>query len=140
MPDIEYKDNHHSHVFCCLTKGCGGVVHHFMDNDASTSNLIKHAWKCFGENTIKFARSAKNAQEVHDKIIGSIPRDESITAMYEWKDCEKVTCSHCQHMKMVTRYVVLHTYRPPVETLDRTELVHWVSESNWPFNIVEDCS
>jgi hypothetical protein len=65
-------------------------------------------------------------------------RDGSITAVFERKDREKVTYSHRQHTKTETRYVALHTCRPPVDLLDRTELVRWVSESNRPFNIVED--
>jgi hypothetical protein len=87
------------------------------------SNLIKHAWKCFGEDTITAARSTKNAQEVHDKIIGSILRDGTITAVFERKDREKVTYSHCQHTKTKTRYVVLCTCRAPVDLFDRAELV-----------------
>ena len=136
-PNIEYKDNRHCHVFRCLAKGCGSVVCHFVDNDL-TSNLIRHAWKCFSEDTINAAKSAKNAQEVCNKIVGSILRDGSITAVFERKDCKVVTYSHHQHTKMETRYVVLRTCRPPVDSLDRTELVRWVSESNRPFNIVED--
>jgi len=77
----------------------------------------------FLKDTINSAKSAKNAQEVRNKIVGSILRDGSIMAMFERKDCKKVTYSHRQHMKMETRYVVLRTCRPPVDSLDRTELV-----------------
>ena len=137
-PDIEYKDNRRSHVFRCLAKGCSGVVRRFVDNDASTSNLIRHARKCFGEDTVKAAKNAKDAREVRDKIVGSILRDGTITAVFQRKDREKVSYSHRQHTRTETRLVALHTCRAPVDSLDRAELVRWVAESNRPFHIVED--
>ena len=117
-PDIEYKNNRCSHIFCCLAKGCSGVVHHFVDNDVLTKNLIRHARKCFGEDTVTVAKNAKDAQEVCDKIVGSILRDGTITAVFQRKDREKVFYSHRQHTRTETRLVALHTCRAPVDSLD----------------------
>jgi hypothetical protein len=104
-PEIEYKDERRCHVFKCLAKGCNGTVRRFVDRDASTSNLIKHAKRCFGDDTVKAASTAKNSQEVHQKIVASLLRDGSITMLFERKDKTTKTYSHRQHTKMETRYV-----------------------------------
>jgi hypothetical protein len=102
-PDIEYKDDRQAHVFHCAAKGCESVIRRFVDKDALTSNLIKHARKCWGEETVKTASLAKSAEEVRDKIVGSILKNGSITVIFERKAKANVTCSHRNFTKRETR-------------------------------------
>jgi hypothetical protein len=85
MPIIEYKEERWVHVLHCLADDCSTVVRRFVDRDSSTSNLIKHAKRCFGEDTVKAAMTAKNATEVRDKIVGGILRNGKLTTMFEKK-------------------------------------------------------
>jgi hypothetical protein len=101
-PDIEYKDNRRAHLFRCSAKGCSTVVRRFVGRDASTSNLIKHAKKCWGDDTVKAASDAKDAHEVRETVVGSILKDGSITAVFARKTKE-VAYSHRQHTKMETK-------------------------------------
>jgi len=53
---------------------------------------------------------------------------------------ETVTYSHHQHTPEETRQAIVN--HPPHLALTKSpsaEIVHWVSESMWPFNIVKDC-
>jgi hypothetical protein len=49
------------------------------------------------------ASSAKNAEEVRDKIIWSIMKDGFITAVFEHKVRANVTYLHRNHTKQETR-------------------------------------
>jgi hypothetical protein len=111
MPEIEYKDERRSHVFHCLADGCDNVVWRFVGRDSSTSNLIKHAKKCFGEDTVKAATSAKNAMEVRDKIVGGMLKNGKLTTVFERKDRQRVSYSHRQHSKVETKFVATHLQR-----------------------------
>jgi uncharacterized DUF497 family protein len=105
-----------------MAKGCETRIRRFVDRDTSTSNLIKHAKKCWGEDTVTAASTAKDAKEVRDKVVGSILKNGSLTASFEIKGKGKVRYSHRQHTKAETR----------------GEIVKWVSESLRPFQIVHD--
>jgi hypothetical protein len=113
MPIIEYKEERRVHVFHCLADDCSTVVRRFVDRDSSTSNLIKHAKRCFGEDTVKAAMTAKNATEVRDKIVGGILRNGKLTTMFEKKGqrVQHVNYSHRQHSKVETRFVDAHLER-----------------------------
>ena len=107
-PLIEYVDTRRCHTFTCAAKSCTTGVRQFLDQkDASTSNMRRHAKKCWGDETVKLADSAKSPQEVRDKIAGAILQDGSVTAAFERKGKEKVTYSHRQHTKRETRQVIL---------------------------------
>jgi hypothetical protein len=54
---------------------------------------------------VKIADTAKDSQEVHDKIAGSILRDGSITTAFKRKGEENVTYSHRQYTKAETKCV-----------------------------------
>lgn len=84
------------HEFKCQARGCKVKVRWFLDKgDArSTGNMRKHVCLCWGDEVLKAADSAKNANEVRHKIIGSILRNGSITASFEWKGKGKITYSH----------------------------------------------
>jgi hypothetical protein len=110
-PLIEYMDKRRCHTFTCVAKGCTTSIRRFLDQkDASTGNMRRHAKNCWGEETLKLADTAKNHQEVRDKIAGAILRDGSVTAAFKRKGKEKVTYSHRQHTKRETRCVILFLY------------------------------
>lgn len=112
-------------TFKCAARGCGVSVNRFLDkkDQASTSNLQRHAKRCWGHDMVREAKNAKNIDEVHDKIIGSLLRDGSITEVFERKT-GTVTYSHRAHTRVEAR----------------TEFVRWVAESLRPFKIVKDCA
>jgi hypothetical protein len=82
-----------------------------MDVDTPTSNLIKHAKKCFGEDTVKTAMMVKNSGEVREKIVANILRNGTLTTMFEKKDQQHVSYSHRQHSKIETQLVATHLCR-----------------------------
>ncbi|KAG1866660.1 hypothetical protein DFJ58DRAFT_654764, partial [Suillus subalutaceus] len=91
----------------------------------STGNMRKHVRSCWGDEVLKAADEAKDANEVRQRIVGSFLQNGSITASFEHKGKMKVfTCSHRQHTQAETR----------------AEIVCWVSESLHPFNIIKDCA
>jgi hypothetical protein len=99
-------------------------VRRFLDKgDArSTSNMRKHAKKCWSEEVVASADKANNADEVRWTTVKGSLNPQSITAVFERKGKGKVTYSHRQHTKLEAR----------------AEIVRWVSESKRPFNIVKD--
>jgi hypothetical protein len=106
----------------CLHKSRG--VRRFLDKgDArSTSNMQKHAKKCWGNGIITSADKANNADDVRRTTVKGVLNPQSITAAFERKGKGKVTYSHRQHTK----------------TESRAKIVRWVAESKRPFSIVED--
>ena len=72
----------------------------------STGNMRKHAKVCWGDEVLKAADDAKNAEEVRTKIVASVLRNGSITASFERKGKGRVTYSHRQHTKSETRWVI----------------------------------
>jgi len=99
-------------------------VRRFLDKgDARlTSNMRKHAKKCWGEEVVTSADNAKNANEVRATTVMGALNPQSITAAFERKGKGKVNYSHGQHTK----------------TEARAEIVRWVAESKRPFEIVAD--
>ena len=107
-PTIETNDNRRAHAFRCMAKGCKVRIRRFLDKkDAcSTGNMRKHAKVCWGDEVLKAADDAKNAEEVRTKIVASVLRNRSITASFERKGKGRVTYSHRQHTKSETRWVI----------------------------------
>jgi hypothetical protein len=54
---------------------------------------------------LKLADTAKNPQEVWDKIAGAILKDGSVMAAFERKGKQKATYSHRQHTKQETKCI-----------------------------------
>ena len=125
-PKIELVKGRRSHVFRCLGKNCKVRIRRFMDTkDArSTSNMRKHVKSChgWGKAVLDAADSAKNAEEVREKIVKGILWDGSITEAFERKSNGKPTYSN----------------RPHTHTEVKAEIVRWVCESIRPFDIVYD--
>ena len=98
-PIMEEVSNRRSHVFKCCARGCKVTVCRYLNTaDArSTGNMRKHAKKCWGAEALKAADSVKNADDVREKIVGSILRTGSIMQAFERKGQGKVTYLHRQH-------------------------------------------
>jgi transcriptional/translational regulatory protein YebC/TACO1 len=56
---------------------------------------------------VKLADTAKNLEEVRDKIAGAILKDGSVTAAFERKGKQNVTYSHRQHTKQETKCILM---------------------------------
>ncbi|KAG0702377.1 hypothetical protein DFH29DRAFT_787707, partial [Suillus ampliporus] len=95
-PQIIEIDGHRAHNFKCQAKRCKTKVRRYLDKgDAClTGNMWKHVRSCWGDEVLKAADQAKNANEVHQKIIGSLLRNGSITTSFERNGKGKVTYCH----------------------------------------------
>ena len=112
-PIIEYVDGRHAHSFVCAAthfRSTSRHVRRFLNTkDAkSTSNLRRHALKCWGEDNLNAARS-RLADEVREATKGATASG-SITAAFEWKGKRKVSYSHRQHTRTKTKYVYKLTW------------------------------
>ncbi|EIM91972.1 uncharacterized protein STEHIDRAFT_47451, partial [Stereum hirsutum FP-91666 SS1] len=126
-PEVKYEKTRRYHAFRCNARFCKGksrIVNRFLDSKDhnSTSNLRKHAKKCWGDEIINTADQAKDASEVRNKIMGGFLRDGSITTAFERKGKGEVLYSHRAH----------------TWTQSRAEFIRWVSESLRPFKIVNN--
>jgi hypothetical protein len=99
-------------------------VRRFLDTGdvKSMSNIRKHAKKCWSADVVAAADEANNANEVWLTTVKGLLDPQSIMVAFEQKGKGKVTFLHRQHTK----------------TESRAEIVRWVMESKWPFNIVSD--
>ncbi|KAG1726410.1 hypothetical protein EDB19DRAFT_1618414, partial [Suillus lakei] len=98
-PQIIEIDGRHAHDFKCQATRCKTKVRRYLDKgDAcSTGNIWKHVHSYWGDEVLKAADQAKNANKVRQKIISSFLQNGSITASFECNGKGKVTYSHCQH-------------------------------------------
>jgi hypothetical protein len=109
VPVVEYVADHRCHSFVCAATSClhrsRGVRRYLDKKDAnSTSNLRKHAKKCWGDDVVRAADNAKTADQVREITIGGGTLSaQSITAAFERKGKGKATYSHRQHTKAESR-------------------------------------
>ena len=105
-PQIVEVDGRHAHDFKCQAKRCKNKVRRYLDKgDArSTGNMRKHVRSCWGNEVLKAADQAKDADEVRQRIIGNFLRNGSITTSFERIGKGKVTYSHRQHTRAETRW------------------------------------
>ncbi|KAG1871906.1 hypothetical protein C8R48DRAFT_574158, partial [Suillus tomentosus] len=116
VPVIGHVNGRRFHAFSCCAKGCNQSIRRFLDKaDAkSTSNMRKHAKKCWGRETVEIVDKAKNATVARESIIEPLHTTGSITAAFERKGKGKVTYSHRQHTKTESRAEIslMKTGRP----------------------------
>jgi hypothetical protein len=76
-------------------------VRRYLDkgDSKSTSNMRKHARKCWGIDIVEAADNAKTADEVRGTTIKGVLNPGSITASFARKGKGKITYSHRQHTK-----------------------------------------
>ena len=105
LPQVVVKNGHRAHKFLCFVRGCKAMVHRFLDTTDfhSTSNLCKHAKSCWGNDVVRAADDAKNADEVRTKIVPNYLQDGSITTAFERKGKGNITYSHRQHTCQETK-------------------------------------
>ncbi|EDR14413.1 uncharacterized protein LACBIDRAFT_306233 [Laccaria bicolor S238N-H82] len=104
-PIIDYVKGCCVHTFICGATHCRGTSRHvrrFVNTkDAkSTSNLRRHAVKCWGEDNVNAARS-RPADEIHKATKGGSVSG-SIMAAFEQQGKGKVSYSHRQHTRTET--------------------------------------
>ncbi|KIM52480.1 hypothetical protein SCLCIDRAFT_141029, partial [Scleroderma citrinum Foug A] len=99
VPQIIEENRRRAHEFKCSARACKTKVRRYLDKkDARfTSNMRKHAKKCWGEEAVATADDAQNAGEARKHIVGSILRHGSITASFERKGKGNIGYSHRQH-------------------------------------------
>lgn len=111
----------------------------------STSNLTKHAKKCWGETTVKTAQDAGSIIGIRRALArAEVQEDGSIRACFNKvgsKGTGKVLYSHRQFTREETRCVcfLLPCAKVPTHSNFRAEIVRWVTESARPFDVVKDC-
>ena len=108
IPNIEYVDGCHSHSFQCAAPECkhkSRGIQRFLDKgDAKlTSNMWKHAKRCWGDDVVMSTDQVKNVNEVWATTIKGALDPQLITVAFELKGKGKVKYSHRQHMKTEAR-------------------------------------
>ncbi|KAG0702816.1 hypothetical protein DFH29DRAFT_982210 [Suillus ampliporus] len=99
VPTVEYVNGCRCHTFQCATKHCkvkSRGVRRFLDTtDAKlTSNMRKHAKKCWSNEVVASADKAASTNEVCNATLKGTVDLELITAAFERKGKGKVTFSH----------------------------------------------
>ncbi|KZV89380.1 hypothetical protein EXIGLDRAFT_618283, partial [Exidia glandulosa HHB12029] len=124
---IGYEGGRRYHAFQCAAKGCKKEVRRFLNgsNATSTSNLIKHARKCFGKDTVERAKEYGTAATARDELASELNdyKPATITASFKRQsDKGAVSYMHRQHTKTETRCLI----------------VRWCAKHGRPFKIVKD--
>ena len=105
-----------------------------------TSNLRCHARACWSDEAVRAADSTKDvktARAVLQTLGSSV--NGSITAAFQRVGKGAVVYSHRQHTKTEARSAVfLSSWQISEKELGSAEFVHWVTENNRPFKIVDD--
>jgi hypothetical protein len=110
-PNIQYKEGHRCHVFKCTATQCKGRNTHdvcqFLDKgDAnSTSNLLRHAKKCWGEETVEAATATLDLDAARKVLKKMKLKNEDITTEFKRIGKRKVTYCHTNHTTTEARYV-----------------------------------
>lgn len=99
FPLVEIVNGRRCHSFQCGAKNClhkTRAVRRYLDkkDSNSTSNMRKHAKRCWGEDVLKEADLVKTADELRDLTIRGVLSESSITAAFERKGKGKVSYSH----------------------------------------------
>ncbi|KAI0292096.1 hypothetical protein B0F90DRAFT_1590774, partial [Multifurca ochricompacta] len=109
VPIVEYVEGHCCHTFQCAANSCKsrGVRRYLDKGDAnSTSNMRKHARRCWGAEIIASADNAKNANDICSTTIQGILDPQTITATFKQLGKDKATFLHRQHTKTKSRCYV----------------------------------
>ncbi|KAH9912530.1 uncharacterized protein BXZ73DRAFT_55587 [Epithele typhae] len=126
-PAVKEIQGRRAHVFRCSATICRGStrnVNRFLNTGdvSSTSNLLKHATKCFGHEAVDRARNNKlSAEQVRANIVKATT-SESIN----------------KYFKATSKNTVTYSHRQLTASETRCEFVRWCAESYRPFEIVKD--
>ncbi len=121
--EVRYVMQRRVHTFKCSNRGCSRCINRYLDTKdvGSTSNLRRHARKCWGKDILAAAETMLGRQEVRENVVKSILTTGSITLHFERK-----------------KGAVTYRNRPHTCAETRTEIAKWVCESVRPFSIVKD--
>ncbi len=145
-PAIVYVEDCKVHVFECAASHCKcktQFIRRYIDTGdiSSTSNLCRHAIRCWGDEAVQAADKTTSAKTAWDALTNKEPNG-SITAAFERVGKDGVTYSHRQHTKTEARWILsLSNTKLLVANVfksSRAEFVHWVTENKRPFQIVND--
>jgi hypothetical protein len=111
-PQIEHRDGRRCHIFKCAATQCKGrnskYVCRFLDKgDAnSTSNLLRHAKKCWGEEAVEAATATGDLDAARKVLEKTKLRNGDITTEFRRIGKGKVTYRHTQHTTTEARYAL----------------------------------
>jgi hypothetical protein len=110
-PAIIYVEGRKVHVFECAASHCKcktRFVRRYIDTGdiSSTSNLRRHAIRCWGDEAVAAADKTSNDKVAREALSNKEP-NRSITAAFERVGKGKVTYAHHQHTKTEARYIYL---------------------------------
>ncbi|KAG2148428.1 hypothetical protein BD769DRAFT_1624824 [Suillus cothurnatus] len=91
LPVISHVNRQRFHAFSCCAKGCNQLICCFLNKAdvKSTSNMWKHAKKCWGTEMVEIIDRVKNATVAQELIIEPLCTTGSIMAAFERKGKEK---------------------------------------------------
>ena len=92
------------------------------------ANLRYHAICCFGEDAVKTATNAKDAESVKGSIFTSFARQGQQLVQYSYR----------VHSNPEIRYVTSFMFEVFILTVLSAHIVKWVTEDNRPSNIVNN--
>jgi hypothetical protein len=107
-PAIVYVEGRKVHVFECAASHCKcktRYVRRYVDtgDNSSTSNLRRHATRCWGDEAVAAADKTRTVKIAREALADKKEVDGSITAAFERAGKGKVTYSHRQHTTIEAR-------------------------------------
>ena len=102
--------------------------------------MCKHVKLCWGNKLLMKIDEAADLDTARD-VVKKFTLDGSISTVFKRKGNRKITYSSQPHMMAETRYEFDLLLVEGVMTRSfRIEIIHWVAENLWPYEIVKDCS
>ena len=94
---------------------------------------------CWGDEVVDAADDTKDKNMTSAALQGLKTKNGSITAAFQQVGKGRAVYSHRQHTKIEARYAWLKcSFDRYLKVIFSAEFVRWVSESNRPFQIVND--
>ena len=108
-PVIEYVNGRRAHSFRCLGKNgnCSRVIRRYLDTtDAvSTSNMHKHAKKCWGLEVVEQVDAMASIEDVRQAFVRKTLSNGDIKVLLEKGKSKIVSYSNRNFTEDQTRYV-----------------------------------
>jgi hypothetical protein len=106
-PRIIYINDRRCHEFSCGAQGCKYNARRFLDTKdrASTSNMIKHTRRCWGELAWEEAGQCRDAAEARTLVTDPITSSGSVS--FEQKGINKTRYSNKELTKSQSKLVVI---------------------------------
>jgi len=101
------KDGHHMHIFRCAAWGCKHKVQCYIEK-TSTSNMIKHAKSCWGDDAWCAAQECNSNDEMLANVVKPLNSNGSIKAIFQQKGKANITFLHRQHTRAETKFIIFY--------------------------------